>query len=74
MFNFSLSTIKRWVRAAQGLDDEVVAKLEEEEYWQVKGVVIWDNDFLMGTGAKAKQKLAPKYATMALKHYLEQET
>ena len=72
MFKFSTSTLKRWVRAAQGLDDEVVAKLEEEEYWQVKGVVIWDNDFLMGTGAKARQKLAPKYATMALKHYLEQ--
>ena len=71
-FKFSMSTLKRWVRAAQGLDAEVLKKLDEEEYWNVKGAVIWDNDFLMGVGAKARTKLTPAYAIMALKHYCEQ--
>ncbi len=68
----SITTIKRWTRAAQGIDNEVLQKFEEEDYWNVKGIAILDNDFPMWTGAKARHKLAPAFAIEALKHYLEQ--
>ena len=69
---FSPTTLKRWVRAAQGIDGDVLKKLEEEEYWNVKGIAIWDNDFLMGFGAKAKVKLCSAFAIQALNYYLAQ--
>ena len=72
-FNFSSSTVKRWTRAAQGLDAEVLAELARPELEAVPGAAMWDNEWLMGSGPKARSKLTPSYAKFALQSLRERE-
>ena len=67
-FQFSDSKVRRWVRAAQGIDPPVLKELLEETYEKINGYAIWDNDYLCSTGAKAKSyKLEPGDAVACLK-------
>ena len=72
-FGFSASTTKRWSRAASGMDAEVLALLGTEDYERVKGSAIWDNEFLMGQGVKARSRLEVPSAKVALKVLLDHE-
>ena len=71
-FNFSASTVKRWVRCASGLDEAVLTELGKDAFEGMKGNAVWDNEYLMGQGAKARSKLGPQYAVEALRLFMEQ--
>ena len=60
----SKTSIHRWVRAAQGLDEAVLDALKGMSW--IKGQAIWDNEFLIESKIKARSKLDSEDAVVAL--------
>ena len=58
------SSVYRWVRAARYLPRAVAAELAN--YPDISAAFIFDNYYLLGTGAHESQKLTPPYAIQAL--------
>ena len=59
-------TLLRWIRCAKGLDAAMVAQLEHMP--NVKQGLLFDNDYLMGTGAKARMKMSACFGLKALSY------
>ena len=59
-------TLLRWIRCAKGLDAAVAAQLEHMP--NVKQGLVFDNDYLMGTGAKMRMKMGASFALKALSY------
>ena len=72
-FNFSLSTVRRWARCAQYMDAAVLAELGKDDFENLKGYAIWDNEYLMGSGVKTRSKLSLDFARKAFKVLLDDE-
>ena len=59
------SLVYRWLRVAEGIkSDAIVAKLKDLPY--LKQVYILSNNFFVGVGPSAREKLSEKYALAAL--------
>ncbi|MCP4240445.1 MAG: hypothetical protein GY772_07750, partial [bacterium] len=58
------ATVGRWVRAAKGLHPETAAALKNHP--EMKGAYLWDNSYLVPSSSRARDRLAPKFALIAL--------
>ena len=58
------STIGRWVRAAKGVHPEVLESLKA--FPDMRGSYLWDNGYLVLSQAKARERLGPEFAVIAL--------
>ena len=73
-FNFSETTIGRWCRASAGLSELVLERLETPALEKAPAMAVFDNPYLMGTGAKTRDKLGDIYALRALENLSEKPT
>ena len=53
-----------WVSAASQLDNEVVDAMKDLKW--LPGKCVWDNEYLMGSGAKARSKMKAATAIKAV--------
>ncbi len=63
------SLVYRWISAARGLDDQVKDCLRQRQ--RLPQTFVFDNQWLIGSGAHGRAKLAPFYACSALRLVFE---
>lgn len=63
------TTVGRWTRAAKGMDAETVALLKQ--FPEMKGAFLWDNSYLVASATRARDKMSPTFARMALQLLVE---